>query len=299
MFIGWFGRVMLYVLRSYSANESLLLITLLSLLGVIFTVLLTLVLGSIFVLDILNTIGITNPISLSIVEIFIFLYVYHSAFRSPKEHMERIREITHIGAFALVFVGVTLIIMAFFTMTKFFVVSSLQPLVLWYLIGLHVILGIALVFSSIAYYEYGEHYMSPIGKIIAFAAVLAGLGYIFEGVGIIFWDILVLGIGITLTRIGLTFYVILSIWFYSEIEGGRLSTMGSALLVVFALPEFWFIFSTEFYRTVPGIIFMVFMGVMFMFQAYGLFRSTQREKKFVPKPEKKPQYIISPMGSME
>ena len=203
-----------------------------------FLVMFALAFGLVFLLDILLIIGATDPTLFVIVEICIFSYAYFMAFNVPKERMLQTKEIVKVGAFALVFVGVLLIIMAIFVLIKFLVTKMLQQIVLLYLIGLHGPLGIALAFSSAAYYKYGEHYMSTSGKILAFSAVLAGLGYTLEGFGMIMWDIFMLGIGITLTRIGITFYVILSIWFYSEIEGSRLGSIGSALLVIFAWVEF-------------------------------------------------------------
>jgi len=266
----------------------------------IFANLLAVIFESAFLFSALSIIGITSPTLFAVMEFCIFSYAYFIAFKMPRKKMLRMQEIVEVGAFTLIFAGVLLITMAIFAFIKFFVAEIFREIALLYLMELHVPLGIALVFSSIAYYEYGgSHYMSITGRVLAYAVTLAGLGYALEGLGILMWDALLLGIGVTFARIGITFYVILSIWFYSEIEGSRLGSISSVLLAVFALPEFWFVFSPEFYRTIPGITFMVLMGMMFLLQAYSLYRSTQGRKLHLLEMETTPRYILSPIGTSE
>ena len=112
------------------------------------------------------------------------------------------------------------------------------------------------------------------------------------------FDIMLIGVAITIIKVGLFFYPIISLYYFFELRGGKLGGIGSILILAFSTSHHFFIFSTEFYRTLPGCIFLIFASIGYMAQAKSMFMTFETPSlepiPMVRKPTRVRMPIISP-----
>ena len=191
------------------------------------------------------------------------------------------------GSYALYVIGVSFILVAISAILKFSFFSLFYLMYPIYIVAL-VVIGCALIFCSLSYYAGGVRFSTTAGMIAAGLSIGLGIGYFLMGIFLLpfLFDIFMLGVALTIIKIFLFFYPFISMYYFFEIRHGKWGGIGALLILFFSTSHHFFIFSTEFYRTLPGSILTTVAGIGYILQGYSMRKSILPPNLSPPKKRK-------------
>ena len=198
-----------------------------------------------------------------------------------------------VGEKGLYCTGITFIIFSAIALSKFTIVRLFYLMWPIYIVTL-IIAGVSLIIASIGFYGGAKKFSTFPGSLAAALSVLLGIGYITMGSSLINLNALLLGIGLTIVKTALFFYGFATMYYFFEIKHGKFGGVGSILILLFSTSHHFFVFSAEFYKTLPGAIFTTIASIGYILQGISMRLSVSRpphtrhaeheeEKEEVPK----------------
>ncbi len=185
-------------------------------------------------------------------------------------------EYSVIGQRSLYSVGITFIFFSIIAILKFAYVPIYEILGLFYVVTL-VMAGVFLILASFGYFWGAKRYSSSPSYLSAILIISVGIGYILLATSLESMDILLMGIALTIIKPALFFYSFTTMYFFFEIEHGKMGGIGSLLILFFSSSHHFFAFSPEFYRTLPGAIFTSIAAIGYMMQGFSIGIASRHE----------------------
>ena len=195
---------------------------------------------------------------------------------------------------SLILVGIIILTLSALSILKFFIYALAFLLPTLYS-TLLMIMGIFMMVSGISFYVYGKKYGGSLGMMCMILIISVGIGYILLGYFVAAYSVeptelnyYGLGIALTIVKTALFFYCFLSIFLFFEARNGSIGGYGGLLILFFSSTSFFYVFSIEFLRTIPGAIITSLSGIGYILQGIALDRIFEPPKFRYPLPTRRP-----------
>ena len=178
-------------------------------------------------------------------------------------------ERAHIGQRSLYGVGTIFITFLFLVVLKFVYLPLCGLIAILYVLTLFFV-GLLMIIASLGFLWSANRFGSSPALFSAILIVALGVGYIAMAASILLSSMLILGVAISIIKPSLFFYSFTTMYYFFEREFGKPGGVGSILILFFSSSHHFFVFSAEFYSTLPGVIFTTIAALGYILQGYSM-----------------------------